>query len=261
MAAPGQITARRSAPGHGILTGPDTAGRHDGAGARHPGTDPQFDHRAAAGSRREQLAAAGQSPGQIPRQLRLHHRRAPRRRARSRCSGCATAAPPTHSASRSTHPPATATKTPSCAPGSHRQPARSTRHRLHRPSRRTRTRTLTLTPTNYRGHPLKPAGIYHDQNDVLPGGAPGGQDSRHGVKFGVMWRTRRASDQAATVAFSQVTVSRMHQLYIITLHLFFTAPSVTTWSDMSGNTRKTQVTRLVTLRHRSTMSGALGVEP
>jgi hypothetical protein len=37
----------------------------------------------------------------------------------------------------------------------------------------------------------------------------------------------------------------------------FTAPSVTTWSDMSGNTRKNQVTRLVTLRHRSTMSGAL----
>ena len=27
--------------------------------------------------------------------------------------------------------------------------------------------------------------------------------------------------------------------------------------DMSGNTRKNQVTRLVTLRHRSTMSGAL----
>jgi D-threo-aldose 1-dehydrogenase len=47
-----------------------------------------------------------------------------------------------------------------------------------------------------------------------------------------------------------------------TLHNYlasiFTAPSVTTWSDMSGNTRKTQVTRLVTLRHRSTMSGALG---
>jgi hypothetical protein len=38
----------------------------------------------------------------------------------------------------------------------------------------------------------------------------------------------------------------------------FTAPSVTTWSDMSGNTRKNQVTRLVTLRHRSIMSGALG---
>jgi hypothetical protein len=37
----------------------------------------------------------------------------------------------------------------------------------------------------------------------------------------------------------------------------FTAPSVTTWSDMSGNTRKNQVTRLVTLRHRSIMSGAL----
>jgi hypothetical protein len=46
------------------------------------------------------------------------------------------------------------------------------------------------------------------------------QDSRHGVKFGVMWRTRRASDQAATFAFSQVTDSRVHQLYIITLHLF-----------------------------------------
>jgi IS5 family transposase len=37
----------------------------------------------------------------------------------------------------------------------------------------------------------------------------------------------------------------------------FTAPGVTTWSDMSGNARKSQVTRLVTLRHRSTMSGAL----
>jgi hypothetical protein len=40
------------------------------------------------------------------------------------------------------------------------------------------------------------------------------------VKFGVMWRTPRASDQAATVAFSQVTDSRVHQLYIISLHLF-----------------------------------------
>src|SRR5690348_14352513 len=40
----------------------------------------------------------------------------------------------------------------------------------------------------------------------------------------------------------------------------FTAPSVTAWSDMSGNTRKTQVTRLVTLRHRSTMSGALDLD-
>ena len=37
----------------------------------------------------------------------------------------------------------------------------------------------------------------------------------------------------------------------------FTAPSVTPWNDMSGNLRKNQVTRLVTLRHRSTMSGAL----
>src|SRR5436190_12324680 len=37
----------------------------------------------------------------------------------------------------------------------------------------------------------------------------------------------------------------------------FTAPGETTWSDMSGNARKNQVTILVTLRHRSTMSGAL----
>jgi hypothetical protein len=37
----------------------------------------------------------------------------------------------------------------------------------------------------------------------------------------------------------------------------FTAPSVATWSDMSANTRKKQVTRLVTLRHRSTRPGAL----
>ena len=32
---------------------------------------------------------------------------------------------------------------------------------------------------------------------------------------------------------------------------------MTTWSDMSGNARKDQVTRLVTLRRRSIMSGAL----
>jgi hypothetical protein len=49
----------------------------------------------------------------------------------------------------------------------------------------------------------------------------------------------------------------VHQLYIISLRLFSLLPSVTTWSDMSGNIRKNQVTRLVTLRHRSTMSGAL----
>jgi GntR family transcriptional regulator, transcriptional repressor for pyruvate dehydrogenase complex len=35
---------------------------------------------------------------------------------------------------------------------------------------------------------------------------------------------------------------------------------MTTWSDTyAGNTRKNQVTRLVTLRHRSTMSGALNL--
>jgi hypothetical protein len=38
----------------------------------------------------------------------------------------------------------------------------------------------------------------------------------------------------------------------------FTAPSVTAWGDMSGITRKNQVTKLVTLRHQSIMSGALG---
>ena len=47
------------------------------------------------------------------------------------------------------------------------------------------------------------------------------------------------------------------QLYIISLHLFSLLPGVTTWRGMSANTRKNQVTRLVTLRHRSTMSGAL----
>ena len=41
------------------------------------------------------------------------------------------------------------------------------------------------------------------------------------------------------------------------LAFIFTAPNMTTWSDMSGNTRKNQVARLVTLRHRSRMSGAL----
>jgi hypothetical protein len=41
------------------------------------------------------------------------------------------------------------------------------------------------------------------------------------------------------------------------LALIFTAPNMMTWSDMSGNTRKNQVTRLVTVRHRSIVSGAL----
>jgi hypothetical protein len=41
----------------------------------------------------------------------------------------------------------------------------------------------------------------------------------------------------------------------------FTAPSETTWSDMPGSTRKNQVTGLVTLRHRSIMSGALDTSP
>ena len=65
---------------------------------------------------------------------------------RSRCSGSATAAPRTPSASRSTHPPATVTKTLSCSPGCPSAAARSTRHCLHRPPHRTRTRTRTLTP-------------------------------------------------------------------------------------------------------------------
>ena len=59
-------------------------------------------------------------------------------------------------------------------------------------------------------------------------------------------------------AFPQVTDSRVHQLLLNSLASIFTAPGVTKWSDMSGNARKNQVTRLVTLRHRSTMSGALG---
>ena len=57
-------------------------------------------------------------------------------------------------------------------------------------------------------------------------------------------------------------VSQGHRLKgVAALHNFlasiFTAPGVTTWRDMSGNTRKNQVTRLVTLRHQSTMSEAL----
>jgi len=50
-----------------ILTGPDTLARLDQAHARHPGIDSQLDYLAAARSRREELAAACQSPGQIPR--------------------------------------------------------------------------------------------------------------------------------------------------------------------------------------------------
>src|SRR5262245_35767590 len=72
-----------------------------------------------------------------------------------------------------------------------------------------------------------------------------------------MWRTRRASDQVGDRRIFPgqrlASASALHN-YLASI---FTAPSVTTWSDMSGNTRKNQVTRLVTLRHRSTMSGAL----
>ena len=51
-------------------------------------------------------------------------------------------------------------------------------------------------------------------------------------------------------------VSQGHRLKgVAALHNFlasiFTAPGVTIWRDMSGNTRKNQVTRLVTLRHQS----------
>ena len=60
-------------------------------------------------------------------------------------------------------------------------------------------------------------------------------------------------------------VSQGHRLKgVAALHNFlafiFTAPGVTTWRDISGNTRKNQVIRLVTLRHQSTMSGALHPE-
>src|SRR5215471_8319616 len=72
-----------------------------------------------------------------------------------------------------------------------------------------------------------------------------------------MWRTRRASDQVGDRRIFPgqrlASASALHNF----LAFIFAAPSVTTWSDTSGNTRKNQVTRLVTLRHRSTMSGAL----
>ena len=74
-----------------------------------------------------------------------------------------------------------------------------------------------------------------------------------------MWRTRRASDQNRDrrifPGHRLKGASALHN-YLASI---FTAPGVTTWSDMSGNTRKNQVTRLVTLRHRSIMSGALGL--
>src|SRR6266568_7164932 len=55
--------------------------RDNEAYARHPGIHPQLHTPAATGPRREQLALAGQSPGQVPRLLRLHHRHPARRRA------------------------------------------------------------------------------------------------------------------------------------------------------------------------------------
>ena len=108
---------RNTAPGHVIITRPDACARHNEAHARHPAIHPQLHHLAAAGPRRKELAPAGQSPGQIPRLLRLTSPASCPAASRSRCSGSATAARPTPSAPRSTHPPATATKTPPCSPG------------------------------------------------------------------------------------------------------------------------------------------------
>jgi hypothetical protein len=57
-------------------------------------------------------------------------------------------------------------------------------------------------------------------------------------------------------------VSRGHRLRgLRALHNYlasiFTAPGVATWNDMPGSSGKNQVTRLVTLRNRSKMSGVL----
>jgi hypothetical protein len=73
-----------------------------------------------------------------------------------------------------------------------------------------------------------------------------------------MWITRRGSDRAAAATFPKVAGFEVLQLYIFCI--YFPAPGVTTWRDMSGNTRKNQVTRLVTLRHHSSMSGALDID-
>ncbi|HEY6314469.1 MAG TPA: hypothetical protein VIY52_27240 [Streptosporangiaceae bacterium] len=54
-----------------ILASARAARRHNEAHACHPPVHPQLDHLAAAGPRRAQLAAAEESPGQIPRLLRL----------------------------------------------------------------------------------------------------------------------------------------------------------------------------------------------
>jgi len=68
-------------------------------------------------------------------------------------------------------------------------------------------------------------------------------------------RFRSSRDGRVSPGHTLKGASALHN----SLASIFTAPGVTTWSDMSGNTRKNQVTRLVTLRHRSTMSGALWI--
>ncbi len=81
MTAPEGLADTYPAPGHVIITRPDTTARHNEAHACHPGIHPQLHHPTATGPRRAQLAPADQSPGQIAWLLRLYHRRAARRRA------------------------------------------------------------------------------------------------------------------------------------------------------------------------------------
>ncbi len=75
----GRITQLSSVSGHVILASAHAARRHNEAHACHPGVHPQLDHLAAAGPRREELAAAEESPGQVPRPICLHHQRPARR--------------------------------------------------------------------------------------------------------------------------------------------------------------------------------------
>jgi hypothetical protein len=87
-------------------------------GGLHPGIHSQLDHPAAAGPRRTALATAHPGTGHLPRRPSATSPACSATASAYRYAACVTAARLIPSDSRSTPPPATATKTPSCAPDS-----------------------------------------------------------------------------------------------------------------------------------------------
>jgi hypothetical protein len=124
--------------------------------ACHPGIHPQLHPPAAAGPRRAQLAPAEEGAGQVPRLLRLHHRRPARWRADPAVPApLRRLGPLLRFRDLLTRPRPLRRRRPAHRTP-HRQPARSTRHRLHFSPRSARVPTRILAPDGLTVSPTKP---------------------------------------------------------------------------------------------------------